>query len=744
MANVRRYGLLGDVPVGDHHVSRGEANRDGLDRQAFATVLAMAAVQTTDTLTVGVYGDWGEGKTSLMRLMKDVVDGQKTAIGVWFNAWQYEREEHLIVPLIATAARDIAEAVGEREGVAAKLTGKIAEGANKLHQALRAVAYGFSFKGKSEIPLLGGAEVNFSGKDMIDRYQALINDVTLEKSLYFDAFERLRGFSEKEGKAVDAPKIVVFIDDLDRCLPDAAVRLLENIKLVLSIPNFSFVLGIAPKVIQKFVERKFSKKLGLDEAYFRNYLDKFVQVPVHLPPKGDEQFETYVKQLVDAKDVLTGEEIAAFTNLSGLIAAISNHNPRSAVRFVNQILVLNRISIEQKSPVGVADLAFASALNDCRKAFLSGKIDFGRLIAALIPQREEVVGREGDDAEALATMGWKTPLHPEMEFGPGLAVVIEDGNPAVDPIAFALRLRRLSKIQSQVGYLEAADALNWLAQNIHVCQALQEARGLKWLRSKESIEGSFSLTATVQTEAPAPTSEPDWESIRKRVCEKREDPLECSEILAQIERGGTVPDFARPYVTDLTPLQRLNQLTTLDLEGCTGVTDLAPLQRLNRLKELSLAGCRGVTDLTPLKHLNQLTALYLEGCTGVTDLTPLKHLNQLTGVHLVDCTGVTDLVPLQHLNQLTWLDLSGCAGVTDLAPLQHLKELTILSLNGCTGVADLAPIQRLNQLTTLYLVGCTGVTDLRLLRELTALDVLTTPDCKRFHGGRLKAFLAKP
>ncbi len=103
--NRNDFKLLSDEPI-------LEGDRiDQLEFKHTAEVLARAALYTDSPITIGVFGDWGSGKTSLMRLMWKIVNseglGNNAAVAVWFNAWQYEREEHLIVPLIATIARDI-------------------------------------------------------------------------------------------------------------------------------------------------------------------------------------------------------------------------------------------------------------------------------------------------------------------------------------------------------------------------------------------------------------------------------------------------------------------------------------------------------------------------------------------------------------------------------------------------------------------------------------------------------------
>ncbi|MEK7812871.1 MAG: P-loop NTPase fold protein, partial [Candidatus Desantisbacteria bacterium] len=99
------FKLLSDEPILESE------RADCLEFEHSAKVLACAAIYTDSPITIGVYGNWGSGKTSLMRLMKQIVEdegtGDNASIAVWFNAWQYEREEHLLVPLIATIARDI-------------------------------------------------------------------------------------------------------------------------------------------------------------------------------------------------------------------------------------------------------------------------------------------------------------------------------------------------------------------------------------------------------------------------------------------------------------------------------------------------------------------------------------------------------------------------------------------------------------------------------------------------------------
>jgi predicted KAP-like P-loop ATPase len=129
--------LLTDEPV-------GSVDEDILNLKPFAEVIAGAALGTKGPFTIGVYADWGEGKTSALRLAKELVEeNNKDIVTVWFNAWQYGKEEHPIIPLVST----IAKSVSDKLKTVSKSRKKVRAGLSKMSTALRAIAYGFSAKG---------------------------------------------------------------------------------------------------------------------------------------------------------------------------------------------------------------------------------------------------------------------------------------------------------------------------------------------------------------------------------------------------------------------------------------------------------------------------------------------------------------------------------------------------------------------------------------------------------------------
>ncbi len=295
---------------------------DGLGFHTYARVLADAAAGTPGPFTIGVFGEWGTGKTSLMRLVESDLESRDGVITVWFNAWRYEKEEHPIVPLVGTIVRAL-----ERHR---RFLGRLADGGSSLLKSLRAVAYGFSAKSKVKVPGFAEIEAAFVAKDMIDRSDHLTPDPLLDRSLYYEAFESLSALRFPRNT-----RIVVMIDDLDRCFPDLAIRLLESIKLVLSQPGFIFVLGVARSVIEGYLQHRYQKEYGIADFQGHSYLDKIVQLPFHIPPHAGRMQE-FSDRLLERVEVSMRDTLS---DILPIIGSASGGNPRATIRFVNNLLI---------------------------------------------------------------------------------------------------------------------------------------------------------------------------------------------------------------------------------------------------------------------------------------------------------------------------------------------------------------------------------------------------------------------
>lgn len=320
-----RIGLLSDEALGEP----GGRQEDGLGFDAYARVLAQGALQASGPLTIGVFGDWGSGKTSLMRLILREVARRPEVVPVWFNVWQYEQEEHPVIALVGTIIREL-----ERRE---QNPGRAARAAGALIKALKSVAYAFSLKSTVKLPGMVDVELSVAGRDVADRNRELQEDALLAQSLFHEAFRALESV-----EFADEVRVVVFIDDLDRCFPDRAVKLLESIKLVLAQRGFVFVLGVAHRVIQGYLEHRYSTDYGVVDYKGRLYLDKMVQVEFQIPP-GRGRMKEFCEVLLRGQPPEVADQLR---DVLPLVGRALEGRPRAVVRFLNSLLVDLAISAE--------------------------------------------------------------------------------------------------------------------------------------------------------------------------------------------------------------------------------------------------------------------------------------------------------------------------------------------------------------------------------------------------------------
>jgi tetratricopeptide (TPR) repeat protein len=291
---------------------------DTLEFEAFAQTLKGIITTPETPITIGVYGAWGSGKTSLMRMTQDLLkDGDKIKT-VWFDAWKFDKTYDLRVALIHAILRRMKEDERASKRLKDKV-GKLLKRVNWLGLGKAALS--------SFLPPLAMLQ----GKEPLLKTQGKISGKTLE----------LIGDFEEEFKQLikdyvgDEGRMVVFIDDLDRCISEKTIDILEAIKLFLNVPRSIFVIGADRKRIEEGIIEKYGKK---SEGWAGNYLEKIVQIRFPLPPlrKG-----VLTEQFIPRLNV--SPEIKKYAHI---LAEVGN-NPRAIKRVLNSFEV-KRILAEKK------------------------------------------------------------------------------------------------------------------------------------------------------------------------------------------------------------------------------------------------------------------------------------------------------------------------------------------------------------------------------------------------------------
>lgn len=460
--------------LSDHAIT--EIEKDGLGFEIYAKALSGVVRGTKDSMVTGIFGEWGSGKTSLMRLVQSELKNDPYTITIWFNAWMYEKEEHPIIPLIATIIRELEKY--------ANLSKQLSGSFHSLINALRAVAYGFSGTSKIKIPGLAEVEASFVAKDMIDRSDKLTFDPLLERSLYYSAFEKLAGVNID-----NRLKVVVFIDDLDRCFPDNAVKLLESIKLVLSQNGFVFVMGVARSIIEGYLKYIYSKEYGIGDFESRLYLDKIIQLPFYIPPhKGRmERFWLLLLENLDSK--IRNE----FEQLQHIIHAAVGSNPRATIRFVNNLIIDRFINDElakkdglQEIPIGF--FAISRSLEQRNYPAYQALIASEKLCEIILSSKNysnnaelsELISSGSDVEKTVATLILATPDLQQLLYSEQGVMWLEDSFMRKTAIEF-LQIQRAQIKEPTTSASEKDETAEWLESLGTTSKEQDEA--LAWLES---------------------------------------------------------------------------------------------------------------------------------------------------------------------------------------------------------------------------------------------------------------------
>ncbi|WP_257150499.1 KAP family P-loop NTPase fold protein [Bacillus cereus] len=242
-----------------------DTEQDALNRASFAEKIANSLVKSgEDSLTMGILGNWGSGKSSVYNLIKEKSD-KNHVIFIEFKPWYFGENNHDIIRLYLL---EFLEGIKKVQGYNPEIGKAIKKYADIL----------------SSVSLRGfGATLSF--KELVDRFKPGQSTGSLSDLK-----------KEIEMLLKDYPKrIVVYIDDIDR-LEGSEIRMIfKLVRLVADFPKVTYILALDEEVVQKSLSSvyQFEEKGNLEDA--KKYIEKFIQIPIYLP---------FLKEEVNAKDLL--------------------------------------------------------------------------------------------------------------------------------------------------------------------------------------------------------------------------------------------------------------------------------------------------------------------------------------------------------------------------------------------------------------------------------------------------------
>ena len=358
-------------------------------------------------VTIGVFGDWGSGKSSILQIIYNELKGDDDKLKdgtlvMYFNGWVFEGYDDAKAALL--------ESIIEKFDKHKQLGSIIKDETKKLLKSvnwMRVLGLGFknivlptatayATGGLSLIPFLAQKIAGINPAELSEKFTGENAEASLKelmKDKEEDDTTLVREFREDFKKMIDKSnikKLVVIIDDLDRCTYERIIENLEAIKLFLNVEKTAFIIGADPRIVRNAIEFRYKTehKISTDsenknQRIVSDYLEKLIQIPYTLPKLSDHEVETYMTLLfakrelspesftlilstfsgfrqknrygvfgfADIESLLQpteksklGSSVSLIASLSSIIAHGLNGNPRQIKRFLNTFTLRNRLA----------------------------------------------------------------------------------------------------------------------------------------------------------------------------------------------------------------------------------------------------------------------------------------------------------------------------------------------------------------------------------------------------------------
>ncbi len=424
-------------------------------------------------LTVGVFGDWGSGKSSLMRMVHERIEVDDEYVTVSFSPWQHEDYDDVKAALMAA----VMTTLRDRRDLFEKLSEDVVEGARGLWARLaKRVDWfrtiGFAAKGLGAVaalsngnPLGAGLAVgsvddlrHMMRPDQLEKAmervddEKLLKDPTVEVTVTGqdrESIDQSIGEFRRDFEALlerlEVKALVVFIDDLDRCLPANILDTVEAVRLFLAVPKTAFVIGADERIVRHAIATRYPELPGQSINIGRDYLEKIIQVPIRIPPMTPSETETYLNLLGCSLHVEDDGEYGAlvelaaqnrrdsslgvamnygiaesrlsempsglpeFMELVGRIAPTLSRglrgNPRQVKRFMNTLLLRQRLAGARGIELDAAVLAKLMILEYLYEAYFRQLFQWhveGEGVVAQLEGLEEASKEGGDESQVPA------------------------------------------------------------------------------------------------------------------------------------------------------------------------------------------------------------------------------------------------------------------------------------------------------------------------------------------------------
>ena len=286
--------------------SDNETETDFLNYSETAEIVSEVLKQThLRPISVGVFGGWGVGKSSLLRMVKNDIVQDKKNVVLHFDAWLFQGYDDARAALLQKIGDTLFEKAKGNASVLEKVT-KLYRRIDKL-RVLGLVAEGAAFA--AGMPTFGVIARGVEGVRDLAKGEGDKEDVAAVKAMAAGTQGKTKGLLRSEDDESPPKQIekfreelqsilvdldctlFVFIDNLDRCLPQKAIHTLEAVRLFLFMERTAFVIAADEEMIRLAVAEHYKVD---GERLVTDYLDKLIQIPVRVPKTGVAELRAFL------------------------------------------------------------------------------------------------------------------------------------------------------------------------------------------------------------------------------------------------------------------------------------------------------------------------------------------------------------------------------------------------------------------------------------------------------------------
>jgi hypothetical protein len=504
-------------------------------------------------LTVGVLGDWGSGKSSLLRITRRELEAETDGNGICpylcvdFSPWLYEDYEDVKTALMrqvleacrARATAPEALETVERLGRFARLLGRRSRTVGRLALTAAPAALplvlgmpemGFADATTSAVQGVAQAVAPLATDALKDEPEPPArNDEIRDLPAFRDEFKKL--IASLEG--VDA--VIVFVDDLDRCLPETVVDTFEAIRLFLNSPQTAYVVAASREIVESAIDSRYPELAREDgRGIGHDYLEKMLQFQVSVPPLSPGQTESYINLLItqlhlsaddfdtvreslrerqqgdpfaptfnaatarDALQDLLTDDIDADLSWTGEISEVLGFlrgNPRQVKRFLNELTWRRRAAARRGVDLRHDVLAKLMVLEEQNGADFQTLFDWHRQAGGPSPElalaeaqarsgeaassAEPTAPAEAEDGKQVASARKGRRAEADADSPPPRSAPVEEADPAADAAASWLarpKTRAWLRLSPALGEIDLCPYFSYFRDRLTVGSATAALR----------------------------------------------------------------------------------------------------------------------------------------------------------------------------------------------------------------------------------------------------------------------------